>query len=117
MNTPDIAAVADGLRELATTLESGELGELGAVFAERLCSKGIEVHVHSRDEFIAAARFLEAEPDGMFADHWLAVRSMCGPIPLRVVGYRKTVGDSVERAEVVEDWVLPAELTSEAVSS
>lgn len=106
-----VAEVAAGLRDLAATLESGELGEeLTAKFAEALVDGGVRALAFTRDEFITWARRLEGVPSERNTGSFLAVESMCGPIPLVVTGVKRTVGDPVERTETVETWELPAEL-------
>ena len=105
------AEVAAGLRDLAATLESGELGEeLTARFAREIARSGVRVAAIRRDEFVGWGRRLEGAPSERCGDDYLAVESMCGPIPLVVFGTRENVGDPVERTETVETWELPAEL-------
>ena len=105
------AEVAAGLRDLAATLESGELGEeLTAQFVGEIVRRGVHVAAIERDEFVEWGQRLEGAPTGRIGRDYLAVESMCGPIPLVVFGTRENVGDPVERTETVETWELPAEL-------
>ena len=106
-----VTEVANGLRDLAAILESGELGEeLTAQFVQSLTTEGIRALAIRRDEFVEWSRRLEGAPSDRATKSFLAVESMCGPIPLIVSGYARSVGDAATRTETVETWELPAEL-------